>query len=550
MASYDGSDFIGIDGDAMESAIDPGPVDTGLRRRIAANIEYLLGGRDSVACTFQGGDSTPGHGEPYYNDRPWASVDWSCPIIVPLWIEAGDVGARISVYFSTISNSTEPFSFRACVTDGTLRRVLGQSVTSENSGTWLSFEEQWHIDFDVEFSAPYSGRAHYGSIQLWIKSGLNADIDRVISTPSQTPTTYVLRANSGTAAIGLQPTYGEDGVAYLQTENDAITDIIGVFAKDGAESFLLDRRWSSLLAGSGTSLIDLKALTYVQARSATITKLREPWSVTPQTPANLGPGLPELGLTAARQAERARFAYDHRRMLCWGPPGYHPPNMGETQAVGMPLRWRTIRANSTDQGAICFDDSVMIRRENPTIEIVLYVMSFIHIGQFYGSDGGSANWQFSASIETLDTASAGTDWATAGVDVITLDQTENIPTINTNGAYFGGPHPRIKIQRAFLRNGILGQLGQLTSDWPYAFKDGQLFAEDVPLIVPIYINLDLNGLLDVADLSKPYRVRVSAEYVDDTLEGGSGGPYSGSDLQYGLELTTVGYSVWQRGPEL
>ena len=253
--NYEGGEFIGIDAVGVESAVDQQPVDTGLRRRLQANMEYLLNERESVACTFQGGDIPRGEGAPYIFDRPWASVSWSCVICVPFWLEAGVIGARVSLWLSYVAalSRSQDFQIRLAITDGTLRRVLAQDVHRTDVNDF-SFEEAYHQDWEAQLSAPYSGRPHYGSVQVWIKSGLDTVIQDQGAAATAIPVTRAVPITGIGGVAVAQPQYGQIPVAYIESDSTSdVADILGVITGQGSNTFVLDRPFRHSLPAGGNS---------------------------------------------------------------------------------------------------------------------------------------------------------------------------------------------------------------------------------------------------------------------------------------------------------
>ena len=91
--AYDGTDFVGIDDGAYDDGY---PVDTWLEQRIRANNLYLEQNQQYIVNAFAAGDVAPADGAPYYQCRPWCSVDWSAPVCVPYWLESGMSGAGVA----------------------------------------------------------------------------------------------------------------------------------------------------------------------------------------------------------------------------------------------------------------------------------------------------------------------------------------------------------------------------------------------------------------------------------------------------------------------
>lgn len=559
MVDYDGETFCAVNDEGVLSPDpDQQPVDALLRQRIFGNNEYLLEGKNGVSCAFVAGETPTFDGSPYYGARPWASVDWTCPIIIPLWWEPGDLGVDLGIHadFNGAFQGISSYDLKVVLMDGN-QDIIGTSDIETASGLdILEYEEQNHAVITAEMQTPYSGPPHYGSVQLWIRSEQIDDLQSTF-TPEDGLAARILNLESvGSTYINNElappyPEYGKPSVGYVKTAGqESSADIIGFVTPSDGSGGNTGQVWIDRSIGPSFVLgvaddIETHPLSYIQCRSATIRKFRSPASVTSLTRGQLQAGQAETGVVAAKQATRSVRAYDRRRLIAWGPPGYSPPENEESQTGdNFPVRWRTSRADSADRETYLADDTIMIRRESPTLELRAFVIAGLHKA-INTSDPGSAEFDFIWELQSI--TGANTTWATAGVVEYTKTERVTVPVFPTMGASWKEDAQRYLLQREYVLRGR-GGLG-VGDDWPYCFKDGQLWGEDLPLLTMISVDIPVDSLT-VADLATPLRSLLKCEYVDNSLAGYAYTQTTGAQLGYDLECTVIGYSIHQRGPNV
>lgn len=547
MVSYDGSEFIALNDEIVDAEV--APADTFIRHILYAQNEFLLRGADAVNCTYVDGATKPGDGAPFYGGRPWASFAPACVSLTPYWLESGVNGPLVHLYISQDSAWDVDIWVVLRQADGT---VVGLSSTYSAHSLTNDYEDDaHHVTLPVDLTTPYQGPEQYGRLEVWVRSHwedtavdtwtpgavinepITAEKDLYITdTVSYAPTDY--------------PSDGHVGLSFLITsESGDGADLLGLYYRPTltGERLLIDRTLTAFVGED----VQQTALGWVQCRGISIQRRRFNGSVTQISKNMLAAELVEDGSVAAAQAQKARKYHDSPRLLSFGPAGWINQRTDEHQLYGIPSRWTHTWAYYNppdDLYSTLIDDSLVVRREQPTIDVTLLLISSIHTG-WAGSDIGSAQWDITVSVQEM--GGSALDW-TGATTIETITETIDVTAWPSAAEGVSVSRSRFLRQRRFSMTGFeFGDKGS-TDDQQTAFRDSHLYSEDFALITPVTITLDLD--LDVSDLDRLFRLRVHGEYVDNSLTGISeGGAAASAAISLGdqLELCCVGYAVHQRG---
>ena len=504
-------DFVGLDSSCVAAG---SPQDVFVDQRVNKNNEYLESNRGYVSCTFVGGASAPNDGAPYYNCRPWASIDWSAPIVVPIWIDSGGAGLEMTLW--TYAPAT--IKTRLRVTSGNLRSVLADTNASLGS----DFEDGGNQVISAGFSSGVD-RASWGSAQLWVQSSETAASVETITCATGGG---AFRNAQLTSAL---PTYPASmpqsttpDVCMLQDTLGTTADFLG--AGGSGSSFILATNKIKLASVSRIPI------SYVQCRSAGIRHL-----YTGQT---LGVGVESLaarqavkGETHTKLAAKAQNNYDRKTLLAWGPPGHLPPERTEQWPGLMPVRFRGVQANAATGIASCLlQAGIEWRRNGGKMYIAMHLSSMYH-GNSAGVQPGSASWSLAASFERPN----GTDTDYSTPEVLASKTKVVSLTTRTSSVVFEDVAPPLLMTRRFMYGGTVRGTGQ----WGYAHREGQLFAEDMRILTTVIIEVDMSGVTPGTLAT----LRVDADYVTGTLVGFPP-ETTPAVLGRSLEVVCTGWSVY------
>jgi len=287
MVDFDGSEFIAIDDEAYTVVSGPynPPLDVFLRSVARGNAEYLLQGRDQVSTAYRAGAVTPSDGAPYYGDRAWCSVDWTCVQMVPFWFEGGVLGAEVAFWLYHGNSAIGDVEIRIDLVDGTLTRVLATtSITTD--GEDFESGTNGHVTATLEMATPYAGSAHFGALMVWIRSELGAVGDAWDA--ASVDGGFITNANK-LITLSSSGAYGYDGssipaantldVSYILAGDDSqqVADLVSVSTGNGTttnDAILIDR---PIYTGGDLYLVPMA---YVCCRAMSIRRKRRRISAT------------------------------------------------------------------------------------------------------------------------------------------------------------------------------------------------------------------------------------------------------------------------------
>ena len=502
------ADFVGLDSSCAAAGQ---PQDVFVDQRVNENNEYLESNRGYVSCTFVGGASAPNDGAPYYSCRPWASIDWTAPICIPLWLDSGSAGIAMTLW--TYSATGVKASLR--VTSGNLVSVLAQKDATIGE----DFEDAGNQVISAGFSSGVN-RAGWGSAQLWIQSRETAASVGTITCATGNAE-RVAHITSGKPTLPTNmPTSDSPDVRMVRDDIGATSDIL-----DTSDLAILSRR----IRMRSMSQIPIS---FVQCRSAGIRHLFTGQTLEVNVE-SLAARQAVKGETHTKLAAKVQNNYDRKTLLAWGPPGYLPPERVEERWPGlMPVRFRSVQANASTGIASCLlQAGIEWRRNGGKMHIAMHVTSIYH-DDAAGAAPGSASWSLAASFERPN--GTDTDYSTPQI-LASKTRVLSLTTRTSVVAFEDFAPPLLLTRRAFYGGFIRG-----SGNWPYAFREGQLFRDDLSILTTVIFELDMSSVTPGTLAT----LRVDADYVTGTLEGF---PVETTPAALGraLEVVCTGWSVYQ-----
>jgi hypothetical protein len=512
--AYDGTDFVGIDDGAYDDGY---PVDTWLEQRIRANNLYLEQNQQYIVNAFASGDVAPADGAPYYQCRPWCSVDWSAPVCVPYWLESGMSGADVALWTYAEGSG----AVQVVLTGSRLDRVVASDA--DTFGGDIESTGQQVLSATIQSGL---ARQEWGSLQVWVQSVVDdtatATLD--LTTLGRTAT-RIVNTDTAISYPANLPTISSLDVSALITTDGIATDLLAADTSTG-----------DLLGGAivgAVSTVGQHALSFVQCRSAGV-RSRYTGQEIPVSAATLAARRAIRGAESTKLAQQVQVVYDRRTLIAWGPPGYLPPERTEEWPGLMPMRFRGVQANAASGVASALmQTSALWRREGGKIYVALHLVGVYH-GGTPGADVGSSTWSLAVSLEAPN--STDTDWSSPTV----LASATRTLTVGTHSSSVNLT-PNASRLLSMRRWNYSRTTGPSSQTWGYIHRDGQLYREDLSLITPVVIEVDASSLT-TGDIGM---IRVDADYTSGTFEGFSSSQSTPAQLGYQLELVCTGYSIWE-----
>jgi len=506
------ADFVGLDSSCAAAGQ---PQDVFVDQRVNENNEYLESNRGYVSCTFVGGASAPNDGAPYYSCRPWASVDWSAPIVVPIWIDSGGAGLEMTLW----TYAPDTIKARVRVTSGNLRSVLANTDTSIGA----DFEDAGNQVISAGFSSGVN-RAGWGSAQLWIQSSETAaSVQTITCTGFAAERIAQITSALPTYPVNM-PAATTPDVCMIQDDLGNTADFLG--AGGAGSSFVAVTNKIRLASVSRIPI------SYVQCRSAGIRHLYTGQTLEVSVE-SLAARQAVKGETHTKIAAKVQNNYDRKTLLAWGPPGHLPPERTEQWPGLMPVRFRGVQANASTGIASCLlQAGIEWRRNGGKMHIAMHVTSMYH-GNSAGLQPGSASWSLAASFERPN----GTDTDYSTPEVLASKTKVVSLTTRTSSVNFEDVAPPLLMTRRFLYGTTVRGTGQ----WGYAHREGQLFAEDMQILETVIFELDMSSVTPGTLAT----LRVDADYVTGTLVGFPPTTTTPAALGRALEVVCTGWSVYQ-----
>ena len=505
-------DFVGLDSGCVAAGQ---PQDVFVDQRVNENNEYLGSNRGYVSCTFVGGASAPSDGAPYYNCRPWASIDWTAPICVPLWLDSGSAGLAMTLW--AYSATSVKASLR--VTSGNLVSVLAQ----KDATIGTDFEDGGNQVVTAGFPSA-TNRAEWGAGQLWIQSRETA---ASVQTITCTSSGLAGRTAPITSALPTYPTSMPQSttpdVCMLEDNVGTTADFLG---SGGPGSSLILAKNKIKLA----SVLRIP-ISFVQCRSAGIRHLFTGQTLEVSV-GSIAARQAVKGETHTKLAAKVQNNYDRKTLLAWGPPGYLPTERTEQWPGLMPVRFRGVQANASTGIASCLlQAGIEWRRNGGKMYIAMHLSSMYH-GNSAGLPPGTANWSLAASYERPN----GTDTDYSTPEVLASKTRVLKLVTRTSSVVFDEVAPPLLMTRRYMYGGTVRGTGQ----WGYAHREGQLFAEDMQILTTVIIEVDMSDVTPGTLAT----LRVDADYVTGTLVGFPPATTTPAALGRDLEVVCTGWSVY------
>lgn len=545
--AFDGSDFKGLDSDAVA----PGEVlDTWLEHRLRGNEYYLLRGHESISWQPFAGSSDPTDYQS--GDRTFASLEWSTILCVPWVFETTHTKLILDLYYRVGSSGGDDvdYDLRVDLLDRS-QRTLGQArvtlvSTEALSPTWRTTR------VEVEVSEHINAR-QTGWLVVWGKSKVDSEhvVDDVDFTGSLAWYTDTSPWKDKTASTPPSPFFETEVALIGQTNPDGTTNPlkVDVFHASEVEAFGLP---CAVTTGRLDSTITYKIhrLSYLQVRSITIEDVHDPTRIGISSEA-IRANIPVRGSAATAHARLAREAEARPRCMWIGPE----PTFGDAeeqadfwQDYRWAQRWRFVDADdATASPASLSKGSVSFRSEDPLVDVWLDIMG-VQLAA-YPSSGIQWRAETPVTFEQIKGNAARATWDLT----VTFDQLtggggwESATELGTVSKQFRFEHFREDRSGAwpfFWQQHVLTQA--VADNLNICYREGQLYEADLPFIRRVRLSLPLSNLDTLAKLSRPTRMRLEAQYINDS--GVYGDDIDGrfpADSQY-LRLVCVGASVWQK----
>lgn len=512
--AYDGSDFVGIDDQAYDDGY---PVDTWLDQRVRANNLYLDANPQYITNAFLSGTVAPLTGAPYYNIRPWCSVDWSAPVSIPYWLESGVAGADMALwtYASSGAGTTQ-----LTLTDSSLQRVIANDAGTFNGDIESTGNEVMSATLSSGFA-----RQEWGGLQLWVQSTRVSSAATLSLTTVGRTATRIINTDTAIGYPTSLPTSTSLDVSAILTTDGVSTDLLAANVTTG-----------DLLTGTVTGAadtVDRHSITYLQCRTAGI-RQRFTGQEIPVSAASLAARRAVRGSDETKLAQQVQSIYDRRTLIAWGPSGYLPPERDETWPGLMPMRFRGVQSNASSGIAqALLQTSALWRRDGGTMYVAMHLVGVYH-GGAPSTGTGSSDWTLSVSMEEPN--GSDTDWSSPNV-LLSGSRTVSVPT-HSSSVNFDPRGSRLLSMRRWNYSQTTGPSSQ---DWLYIHRDGQLYREDLSLITTVVIEVDA-AALSTGDFGM---LRVDADYDTGSFSGFDTSSTTPAALGYQLELVCTGWSIWQ-----
>lgn len=530
--AFDGTDFVGLDEDCLGNGdADTLPLDAFLQQRIRGNQYYLAQGRNAVTCTFRQG--TDAETAKSAEDRPWASLRKSYPVCIPWRMSQGLDGMRLSGLWYVGGEGLEnnDLDYWLSLRDPG-RRELGSVNGSLAQDT--AFELN---DITLSLSQPYVGDAGYGMALFGIRSQDDGDTGNNVALNSNA-FSMTSQANGDLPSTAYYR-------AWLSRDSDGQgIDFFGVDSNGSKEevAFGWPTNVANAIAGV-TPIYSIRHLTYMMARSIELEPTYGPDSITPIGLDSLAAKQPVLGRRAIEQAQHSNTLYRRPRCLAWGPAGDRYSNQQSSWPSTFHQRWPIADGDPTTPQTL-IDTPVIVDSDSPVIEFAMFVIPTIAV---FGQPGaqrvlqqGEIDWEFVATVEGFDTADA--SWSTpTSYGTTTRTQTTKIYGM---GPFTPFLHSKGILHDYYSAQGLFEPTAAGTQDdWQFAFREGQLFDGDLPLIQQVTIRVSTSSL---TSLEVPLRLKLTAEHDVGSLtfEPGITNP-SATGIYDWIHCTCVGWSIWQ-----
>lgn len=596
-STYNGSDFVGIDEEAVgDGQDDTQPIDTWVQHRIQANIEYLAQ-EPRLLCwspVIANADdlATVGAIRPYTHVNTWGSV-WVGE--VPIFKDQTGLKLTLAYTSFTIGGTG------AGDAEAQLWLDLGRGVIAEATFDLAETETAGSPDvgvatLELTFPAPVTvtGRA---TLFLRVQTSLDTDVATTIGPSSNGIvawggngyTWHGMLADSGTLTNrfwapnptsnpSVVPTTSsrECMVARLDDLDDSIpqTDLlvnltaVGEFNNGGTFARTLEDQLTQYVEQGNIAYTALLAQS-VWIRAAAIEPVFSANSLTVERGrffANQQFGSAE----AFRQFSAAKTLHLRPRLIKIGPRGFKDRGMTkywelgkvtDSSQGGYAIHWPFVMGDASPGiDEIVIDESVYLQTENPELEIRCAFIQVQHGAQNNlrddarsGSIGdkkhpdpvdssplGRATWTFQIDLDQMnDKVGGGATWAANSTthSVTVADRNAVIPIHPTSLDFGVGGQPSLISGLEHMMSGDKSA-GAEAHLW---FKEGSLFDGDAGVLHVETFRLQTTGVTTQTN-RRPYRLQMSASW-NSTQDWLRRNYPSGTTPQSQLRLVLVSYSV-------
>lgn len=540
---FSGDVFVGLDSDIFgDGGADTQARDVYIAQRLRANQRYLNRGRSSAVRSFTATDAVFDDAD-YPGERPFAGKDPFYPYVWPVYLRQGLSAAIVHLYYFAGSQGLE-------TADGvryklTLLDQLDQ-VLAEQSGTLSLSTAYEHTTITASLPRPFSRSPGIGLVILELQSLDDGASGITIEVSAVSELSTALTSNGQWGNIDPGPASDSPEVQYLLEDTGSATvDIFAIDDNGTKEEIIFFGPNSYVQRPGSTALFDGRYLTYLQVRSAGLELQYDSDAIHPIGRGSLQAKQVERGPQAIEQASSPTALLKRPHLLSVGPGDFTDGKQQSSWPTDYRMRHPIAVGNGTSEFEL-IDDSFFVTTEDPDIELIALVIATVDISGGVNPaalETGSSDWIFDLEAEQFDLSDS--DWSTptaigGGV------QTDTVKTFTTDW-----PRSRFFRSKTILHdysnvNGSLFSGGTAITafrNWQFAFREGQLYPEDIALISAVRFRFPLT----ISDPSVPVRLNVTAKYDDDTLEGlpALGGITSGSVLAESFHLTLVGFTLWE-----
>jgi hypothetical protein len=532
--SYDGDIYIGVDEEAYDEANSQAS-DTWLRQRIRGNLAYLQRGIDDATQVYYHPLSDY-EGSLDRDIRPWASLDWSYPIVVPILLDAGLESVTLTVFgaaFLGLDEGEAPLAVTALdmrldILDAARRPV----ASSTTAGIAANLALPRPISRTATIQGGWKKSRQYG----WLRFGIRSRVGIEASEPENDLTGIAgvlqLTDTGGGSAWGPRDYAVQQITFWNSVDGDRFQirhDIHGVVPADPSLWIWPAQPFSSVPA----STYRRRSLGYLVALSGTIQTRHSTDYPSGVALGDLRARQLETASANLRLAQQPTSYHDRPRLIAHGPRGRITPRSEEWPA-SYHERWPWADGDGTTQDL--FRDCVFLSSDQPRIETVLYVIvTYYDLANTSAGQGGSVpGW-----VQDRLSDSPFCDWEIA-VDV--RESGAGTPLGEDSVELTLPAYPTAAVaSRYLLHKAFLHDAGRVNDpdSVRFATREGQLYEEDLALIVPIPIAVTLDGAIDP---EHPLVISVTAQRTSP-LQNAT----DLADFEDRLHLTCVGYSIYQWG---
>lgn len=524
--SYDGSQYKGVDEQAARNA---GPLDTWMENRLRSNALNVLRGYQSVSWQPDAGGMSL---DEVGSARPFASSEWTTILIAP-WVI--DVTLRKlfidMLYLVGSAGGAGNFDARAELYNHRFE-LLGRSqqelAYSEGNATRKWQTQRFELDL-----AYHARTERMGWFVLW---GRSQDGGEVAPGAVDQIGMFNQTIEPESSAIWPGLDSAEPRMLVSADGSDAPGQMFDVLRPTSRGGYGVPVQVALNLAGV-TASYTRHYLTKLFVRSVCVQPSHDGDELLPPRSA-FRANIAVDGASSTSLGRSARLAYAQARPLLLGPN----PGITDLEDPEYRSRWRLVTAANAGAPQRVWESSVRIDAENPHVDVVLFYVG-IHSRNdawIYDEEDGReldrdalADWTFSAELDQLENGQTWNSASSRGAVEVSR-RVSHMPDDPL------GTFP-------LLYKAWLSLPGGRTEDYSELTSEGQLYAQDLPLLRTVLLRIPVSGLDTPARTHRACRLRVFARYDGGAYFPGGGNPNLNRATTDFLHLLAVGGSVWQRG---